>query len=371
VRGRARGLLRPPRLALALALGVLAAPAAGHATAVRIAIVGDEGCPPALRDRITEQIGDVADQVDLSCLSRFDAEEPFRSPDSAPDQLRIWVDVTPRTEARLTLRDGRADRFVVRRIPLPRGLDEIGREEIGQIVRSAAIAMLANPAETLSSAQARAEISRWEQPRAGPPAALAAPAGGAASVDERRGPDASGGPTRRLQVGPLISARTFATSIPIVEEIGIAAALGRPGALGAWIEAAYQIPARDDQSLVGVELNAFAFRAGLAASVVAGPSFVIHFGAGVGLIRTSFTPLGDPATVTTDPPSAFFSGAGRLLAGVDFRASKHVVAGVTLFCDVVGADVHYDLYEPDGSARRVLSPFRFQPGVALRIGWSP
>jgi hypothetical protein len=337
---------------------------------VRIAIIAAEGCPPALRDRITQQIGDVADQVDVSCLPRLDAEEPFRSSDGAPDQLRIWVDVTPRTEARLTLRDGRADRFVVRRIPLPRGLDEIGREEIGQIVRSAAIAMLANPAETLSGVQARAEISRWEQPRAGPPAALAGPAV-AVSGDVRREPAASGGPTRRMQVGPQISVRTFASSIPIVEEIGIAAAFGRPGALGGWLEAAYQITARDDEGSVGVQLNAFALRAGLAASVGAGRSFVAHFGAGVGLVRTSFTPLGEPATVTTDPPGTFLSLAGRLLAGVDVRASQHVVAGVTLFCDVVGADVHYDLYQSDGSARRVLSPFRFQPGVALRIGWSP
>ncbi len=190
MRARARGLLRPTRLGLALALGILAAPAAGRATAVRIAIIADEGCPSALRDRITEQMGGVADQVDLSCLSRFDAEEPFRSPDSASGELQIWVDVTPRTEARLTLRDASADRFVVRRIPLPRGLDEIGREEIGQIVRSAAMAMLANPTETLTSAQARAEISRWEQPRTGPPAPRAGPTGGAVSVEARREPDA-------------------------------------------------------------------------------------------------------------------------------------------------------------------------------------
>src|SRR3954454_20609898 len=32
---------------------------------------------------------------------------------------------------------------------------------------------------------------------------------------------------------------------------------------------------------------------------------------------------------------------------------------------VVGADVHYDLRQPDGTTRRVLFPSRFQPGVAL------
>ena len=30
---------------------------------------------------------------------------------------------------------------------------------------------------------------------------------------------------------------------------------------------------------------------------------------------------------------------------------------------VVGADVHYDLRQPDGTTRRVLFPSRFQPGA--------
>lgn len=45
----------------------------------------------------------------------------------------------------------------------------------------------------------------------------------------------------------------------------------------------------------------------------------------------------------------------------------HLVAGLTVFGDAVGADVHYDLRDLDGTTRRVLVPYRFQPGLALRL----
>lgn len=168
-----------------------------------------------------------------------------------------------------------------------------------------------------------------------------------------------------------MSARIFAPSIPLVEEVGVAAAVGGPKGIGVWIDIEYQVPARDNGGPVGVELDAVAVRAGLLASVAVHRSLTARLGAGGGFTRTSFTPLGDSSTVTTAPPGAFFSLVGRVLAGVDVRVSRSVTAGVAIFCDAVGADVHYDFRESDGSTRRVLTPFRFQPGLALQIGWIP
>jgi hypothetical protein len=358
-------------LRFAVALVFLFAPTAARAAAVQIAVVADEGCPSALRDRIAEQIADVADRIDWSCLSRLDADEPFHAPDTGPDVLQVWVDVTRGIEARLTVRASGPDRFVVRRIALPRGMDEVGREEIGQIVRSAAIAILAGPAETLSRDQARAAISQWTEPRAGAQAPSPVPPRAEPLVEIRSGPVPSERPHRGLQVGLFVSARAFATPIPIVEGIGVASAFGRPGAVGAWVEVEYQLQARDNGNPVGVSLDAVAARAGLAASVALGRSWAAHLGAGVGLTRTWFTPLGDAATVTTAPPGSFTSVAGRIIAGADVRVGRRALAGVTVFCDAAGADVHYDLHEADGGTRRVLAPFRLQPGVAVRIGWGP
>ena len=198
----ALGVGRHRRLWLASLVVALVVPSLARAAALQIAIVADGDCPPALHDRIAEQLADIAERVSWSCLASFDAEDPFRAPAGAPVTLQIWVDVTPGLEARLMLRDLRADRFVVRRIPLPRGLDEIGREEIGQIVRAAALAVLAGPAETMNREQARAEISRWPRPRrrhsAAPPSKARPPRNQAKTP---RGPttgSSAGGRPRRV-----------------------------------------------------------------------------------------------------------------------------------------------------------------------------
>jgi hypothetical protein len=350
--GRRHGL----RLALIFLAAGLASVA--RAAEVQIAVIANGECPPALHERLAEQVAEIAHHLSWSCLGTFDAEEPFRSPNVDPDTLQIWVDVRPGSEARLTLRDVRADRFVVRRIPLPRGLDEIGREEIGQIVRSAALAVLAGPAATMTRQEARAEISRWTQP---PPSLAAEP--------NRRSAPPARTAAHLVRIGPVISARAFAASIPLVAEVGVAAAVGGARGLGAWLDVAYQLPARDDASPVGVQLDALAVRAGLLTSIALRPSWTARLGVGGGFTRTSFAPLGDHSTITPAPSGAFFSMIGRVSASVDVRARKSTTAGVAIFCDAVGADVHYDLREPDGSTRRVLTPFRLQPGVALQIGW--
>ena len=361
---------RLDRLRLGLIVLAIGAPAVAHAAEVQIAIVADGNCPAALRDRVAEQVADIADRVSWSCLESFDTEEPFRSPDVQPGTLQIWVDVTPHTEARLTLRDVHADRFVVRRIPLPRGLDEIGREEIGQIVRSAALAVLAGPAETMNREQARAEISRWKQPATTVPSPQAPPKAPLTGEPDRPSPRAAGS-THLLQISAMASARGFATSIPLVEEVGVAAAIVRPGTIGFWIEAAYQLPAQDSASPVGVKLDAVAVRGGLGVSFTLSPILAARLGAGGGFTRTSFTPLGSGGAVTIDPSGEFFTALGRVFAGLDVRIGTSVVGGVAVSCDAVGEDVHYDLHQSDGTTQRVLTPFRLQPGVALQIGWSP
>jgi hypothetical protein len=351
---------------VALALAIAGRAAVAHA-ATAIAIVSASECPPELRERIAEQIADVVNDAAWSCLARVDQEEPFRSATADRDSLQFWIDLTPVTEARLTVHDGRSDRFVVRRIPLPGGLDEIAREEIGQIVRSALLAVRAGPDETLTRAQARAEVARWSQPPpAAPPPAPPAPVGRPAPESRPLPP-----PIPLIHVGLdelFGAARAFAAPIPVVAEVGLGGR-ARFAVIGGWAEAAYQLPARYDATPVGVRLSAFAFRAGLDASHRLGGAFAGRLGAGGGLTRMSFTPQSDGTTATAAPAGAFWYGTGRLFARLDAALGAHVILAVTAFLDVVGADVHYDLRQPDGTTQRVLAPYRFQPGLALGIGF--
>lgn len=369
---RAASRARPWALALPLAALALCLPVAARATSVRITVAAEETCAPALRERLQEQLAGVADRVAWVCLRRLDVDEPFQVAGTAADALQIWIDVTQQAEARVTLRNGKADRFIVRRVLLPRGLDEVGREEIGQIVRAAALAIESGGEQTtLSREQARDEVSRWAPParpavpppRPPPRPAPAVEAPPAPHTGERR--------SARFELGPVVSARAFSTPVPVVGEVGLAAAFGPVRGLGGWLEGALQLPARDDADPAGVELQALAVRAGAMVAVPVGRSLRLRIGAGAGLTRTSFTPRADPAQVAGARPGAFWSVAGRVLAGADLPAGAHVLAGAAIFCDVVGEDVHYDLVEPDGSTRRVLAPFRLQPGLALRIAWVP
>lgn len=324
-----------------------------------IAIVSSQGCRPELRERIAQQIAGIADPVVWSCLSRLDQEEPFK-PVAAGPALRFWIDLTPATEARLTLRDRRSDRFVVRRMPLPTGLDEIGREEIGQIVRSALLAAEAGPDETLTRADARAEIARWPQ--------LSAPP--AAPPPARETPPQPPFPFIHIDFEEAFGAlRAFAPQIPVVGEVGVAGAIRRPGPFGVRLHASYQLPARYDATPVGVALSAFVFRAALFASRRLGRTVDGRLGAGGGLTRMSFTPQSEGTAATAGPAGAFWYATGNIFAGADFRLGAHVVARLTAFLDVLAADVHYDLRQPDGTPRRVLVPHRFQPGLALGITW--
>jgi hypothetical protein len=355
---------RRGRLGVALALLIVGGAAKASTRTTTIAIVAPQSCPPDLRERIAEQIGDLADDVGWACLSQIDEEEPFRGAAPARNVLEFWIDLTPSTEARILLHDGLSDRFVVRRVPLPRGLDEIGREEIGQILRSALLAVRAGPDETLNRSEARAEVARWAQPRSTPPPATPAPTPAPGGAERTKGRPLA------LEIAAFGAARAFASPVPVVGEVGVAVDVGRWGPLAGWLEGAGQLPADYRGSPVGVALRALSLRAGLDVSGPLGAALRGRLGLGAGLTRMAFTPEADGATATAAPPDAFVYATGRMLAGLDARLGAHAVTGLTLFLDLVAANVHYDLREADGTARRVMTPYRFQPGVSLRMGWS-
>jgi hypothetical protein len=260
-------------------------------------------------------------------------------------------------EARLTLE--RADRFVVRRIALTNGLDELGREQIGQIVRFAALAVRAGEAETLTRTEARSAVAEWP----GPPRAQAETAVRSEAAALRP-------PRAAVDIGAIWSVAAFSREIPLVHELALGAAVGPTGApVSGWLEAGYRLPARYDAQPIGVELSAAALRVGL----TVGPrgTRVVSFGvsAGIGVERSSFVPLGAAASVEPAAADAFWSATARLALSIAVRVTAHLTIGARLAGDFVAADVHYDLRDAGGVAHRVLTPFRLAPGLGLGLTW--
>jgi hypothetical protein len=324
---------------------------------VEVTLVGDSPpCPRLLRDVVAGQLADLTPDLVWVCRERVDPEAAFRSDSTGAAAIRIAIELRAGTEARLTLGDTRSDRFVVRRVPLQNGLDELGREQIGQIVRFATLALRAGSSQTLSRTEARAAVASWAAPR----------------VRETSPPPRLGQapPRWAVDLGPIWSVSIFSREIPVVQELAAGAAVGGIAShVWGWVEAGYRFPARDEGQPIGVELRAASLRFGVAAGQVRTRSLSFSGGAGIGLDRVRFAPIGASASVQPAAPNAFWNAGARLMLGGDWRATTRLTIGARLACDIAAADVHYDLRGADGSARRVVTAFRVAPGLGVTIAW--
>jgi len=355
-------------LATPRAQGAVPPARASDDTTMTVTIVsGDDRCAPRLRALLAEQLVGVASDLAWSCRSRFDPDEPFQP--ALPGRtraVRIWVDVSSPEEARLTWGDQRVERFLLRRLPLAHGLDEVGREEIAQVVRAASLAFLEGAAETLTPAQARVAVASWEAPAAH---ARAAPPGEPSPAPAR-------GPPARVVLGPSWSVRAFSREIPVVQELALSVvATPRGWWLSAWTEAGYRLRATYRAQPVGLELGAAAWRAGLTlaprAVDLSRPSLSWRASAGLGVERVWFGSLDAAPTFESARTRPFFAVLARVLLGVEARPLQHTVITLDLFCDLPTSEVHYDYRSDDGAAHRLLTAFALAPGISLGVGWRP
>jgi hypothetical protein len=352
-----RGAVRVALLLLPAAFGRTALSAEPIDRVEVTLVAGTAPCPPLLRDVVAEQLADVAPDLVWVCRERIDPEEPFRSDGAGAGAIRIAIELRAGAEARLTLGDTRSDRFVVRRVPLRNGLDELGREQIGQIVRFATLALRDDAGQTMSRTEARAAVASWTAP----PVAETSPA----TVPGPPRP-----PRLAVDVGPIWSVSIFSREIPVVQELAIGGAAGGPAShLWGWIEAGYRLPASDHVEPIGVEISAASLRFGLAGGQVRTRSLSFSGGAGIGIDRVRFAPIGASASVQAAAPDTFWSGGARVMLSSEWRVATRLTIGARLACDIAAADVHYDLRSADGSARRVLTAFRVAPGVGVSVTW--
>ena len=356
------GLLLLSALAVQAPLAARAAgdavPPAGAEPSERaeITIVAGAPCAPQLREVIADQLADLTAQLMWACRDRLDPEDLFRQAPPGGSLLRVWIDLRVGAEARLTLE--RADRFVVRRVALASGLDELGREQIGQIVRFAVLAVRAGEGDTLTRTEARSAVADWPVPPRAP---------GPATV---RSEVAAPAQRPAVAIAATWSMVALSREIPLIQELALGAAAGPAGSrLAGWLEAGYQLPARYQAEPIGVELSAAALRVGLAV----GPreTRFVSFGmsAGLGVQRTWFAPLAAAASVMPATADPFWSASARLAVAIALRVTAHLTVGARLACDFAAADVHYDLRDAGGAAHRVVTPFRLAPGLGLGISW--
>jgi hypothetical protein len=155
----AEALAEPPRApAEELAdLGTATDPT--RSTTAKIVLIGRAAADPELPLLLGELLERQGVAVEIARAERFDPDELFGSEDAGV--TRAFVVVGDSKQARLRFRGPNGERYLLRTVTLPGGLDAVGRELVGQVVESSVVALLRST-EGLSREEVTAELERDE-----------------------------------------------------------------------------------------------------------------------------------------------------------------------------------------------------------------
>jgi hypothetical protein len=85
--------------------------------------------------------------------------------------------------------------------------------------------------------------------------------------------------------------------------------------------------------------------------------------------HVTFTPGSDTAAATPAPGAAFWTAAARVGVETELRSWRALRVLLGLSCDVILADVHYDVRDDAGHMRRYFVPFAVRPALSVGLAW--
>jgi len=339
--------------------GVASAPSS--AQRARVVLVAAVGADPELPALIRELLERQHVEADIERAPRFDPDALFA--EQSKGTLGVFIALRGPADARLYFRAPGGERYLVRKLTLPSGLDAVGRELVGQVVASSAEALLGE-AEALNREQASAEIASETPPPDAPPPP--APPAKREPVAPRNA--AADGAKWELRFLARYSALWIGSDFGLRHGPGLAlgARFGQRVLVGAELGGEYhfeQTFTTPDVTghLRTNELHAL-FESGLrfgasSATLAAGPRLELSQ-----FELQSATPSITPA----NPQSR--TKAGLRLEGRHEWASRHFVLGLAALIDVAFTHTHYDLSTPNGTTEKLASVWPVRPGAVLSVG---
>jgi hypothetical protein len=295
--------------------------------------------------------------------------------DRDPARIRIWLTMPEPNVVRLTFADPRAERFLVRDVPLERSLDELGREQIAQVLLAAAQAFSERREDT-----PREEVRRvLEQPPEGASGSDGARTDEHQTAAPRTAPASTpaDGAARREAAGPVLGwapgvryALRFKGPEGVSHGPGLVleSTFAWPAArFGGSIEARYEFAHDVETDEVELSIATLALRVGLVGAL-GGERSGFRGEAGFGLDRDAVEARPragsnvEPRSNIDDQHALFYVLAGPYVNWRSVRASF----GLRL--DVALVRTHYDVIA-EGEAMRVLTPWQFQPGAFAGAAW--
>jgi hypothetical protein len=318
---------------------------------VEIKMVAPGDAWPALETVLSELLARLQVSVRFSTVPGVDARQIMNEKsDDPPSVARVWIDMRDNGKVTLYLTGDRADRLLVRHVPLVTRIDEVAREEIAHIVEGTVDALLVGGRIGVVTDEVIRPSAKAEgpaPPRERPPAGVGLDLGIAYAAQAWR---PSGGPLHSAAVLAGIEGRSGSW---------------RPGA---WLSGEYRFPTTVENSMVTARLEQGAFRLVLSLTWAASRKWFFSAGAGGGfdLVRIAPDP-NQPRSVR--PADARFTAVpmlrGLAMARYALSSRSDVFVGAAADYDLVGT--RYLLNDSQGPATLVFQPWQVRPTAILGV----
>jgi hypothetical protein len=310
--------------------------------------------------------------LDVTFVERaaLDARAVFAH-DVDPSRIRIWVTLPAPKLARITFADPRAERFLVREVPLESSLDELGREALAQVLVAAAQAFRERRESTPRDEVMRTIDTPAERDveRRLPAPTFSDTAGGRGARPEGSAESRSEFPRPRWATGARYAVRVKGPE-------GVSHALGamleggfewRTARLGLSGELRYEFPHRAESQEIALSLSSLAFHAGLVGAMGSKRhGWMAEVGAGFERVSIETGANGpediQPRGEIRDDRALLYCGLGPFWR---FGTAR---LGLGFRLDVPLANTHYDIVA-QGTPTPVLTPWRLQPGAFVAAAW--
>ncbi len=357
-------------LGATLLLSGSAADADGAAIEARIA------CAPDAAARIEAAVDSPERPIRWTPVARIDLATVLLRTGEGPS-ARLWIDCTRPDRLRLMFADRASERFLVRDVPLGRGLDEIALETIAQVIDGSLPALDSDAATGMTRTQI---ASTLEPSGAAPPEAPSPPSSStatrAATAGEPRRDEAGAAHDRpRLEgeIGAFYGVEAFGPGPVVQHGPGLQGALGgRRGRtrVGAWAAAEYAVPETIATSLISARLEGAVLRGGVEVTHALTPRVAAGARAAIGgdVLRVSPRQGSGELTAQLAPDHVAWSPVAQAAVTVRVTVAPDLALSGALLADADLAVRHYDV-AVDGVARRAFTPWPVRPGLAAGITW--
>jgi hypothetical protein len=319
---------------------------------VLLVVAADSHEAHELGQVVTELLGRLTVEVEVTRVERLDFAEIARSAPSSAALARLFVDLREPSRAVLWFVDPEHDRILVRQLERPAGgSEELLREELGHILETSTEGLLAGAEIGLPRAQIIATLE--------PP-----PSRGAA-----RPPRTEESP---FQIAALYELEGFASPARVAHgpeaSVFIRVSRGAPR-FGVWLTGQYRWPMHVEASPVGARIEGGALRALLALNVPVHPRVTLRFALGTGTDLVVLTPESSGGSGVSLAESRLLAFAVlKAAVGMELRASSWLGFWGRLGADVDPSGARY-VFEKQSGEDTVLRPWPVRPAFALGLGF--